>query len=184
MPSFPPRSWLPDSVVLVIPISKVTTPSEISFFICASAGVFKSLSDQFNDMEGGACRAFPILPILCLILSDLLILCTIRSGKENSRKEVKRSEKARAEDRQVGGDGSEDGTTHQDCSSCSIGRRAFDGDYRFASLSPNRSHGMLSRGCGAQPDAFRTGKEAHEPWRNGIPLWSFLIFLVLDRCSH
>src|SRR5882724_1356908 len=102
---------------------------------------------QFNDMEGGACRAFPILPILCLILSGLLILCTIRSGEEYSRKEVKLSEKARAEDRQVTSDGSEDGISQQDCSSCSIGRRAFDGDYRVASLSPNRSHGMLSRGC-------------------------------------
>src|SRR6267154_2805556 len=101
-----------------MPISKVTTPSEISFFICASAGLFKSLSDQFNDMEGGACRAFPILPILCLILSGLLILCTIRSGEEYSRKEVKLSEKARAEDRQVSSDGSEDGISQQDCSSC------------------------------------------------------------------
>src|SRR5438132_5387031 len=113
MPSFPPRSWLPDSVVLVIPISKITTPSEISFFICASAAktAFKSLADQSKDMEGGACRGFPILPILCLILSDLLILCTIRSGEEYSRKEVKPSEKA--EDCQVGGDGSEDGTSQQ-----------------------------------------------------------------------
>src|SRR3989440_8325421 len=109
-----------------MPISKVTTPSEISFFICASAGLFKSLADQSKDMEGGACRAFPILPILCLILSGLLILCTIRSDGEYSRKEVKPSEKACAEDCQVGGDGSEDGTSQQDRSSRSIGRRAFD----------------------------------------------------------
>src|SRR5437762_1799083 len=37
MPSLPTRSWPPESVVVVIPISKVTTPSQISFFICASA---------------------------------------------------------------------------------------------------------------------------------------------------
>src|SRR5260370_34561645 len=151
-----------------MPISKVTTPSEISFFLVAPAGLFKSLSYQFNDMEGGACRAFPILPILCLILSGLLILCTIRSGEEYSRKEVKLSEKARAEDRQVTSDGSEDGISQQDCSSCSIGRRAFHGDFRGSSPSPNRSHGMLSLGCCAQPHSFLTGEGVHVRWSHGI----------------
>ena len=63
--------------MLVIGTSKVNVPSKISFFICASA-VFESFANQSKDTEGGACRAFPILPILCLILSVLLILYTIR----------------------------------------------------------------------------------------------------------
>jgi hypothetical protein len=51
--------------------------------MCASAdqAAFKSVADQSKDMKGGACRAFPILPILCLILSCIRILCTIWSGE-------------------------------------------------------------------------------------------------------
>src|SRR5208337_66853 len=39
MPSFPPRSWLPDNVVVVIPISKDTSPSESSFFMFGSSSL-------------------------------------------------------------------------------------------------------------------------------------------------
>jgi hypothetical protein len=53
------RSGSPGSVIVTMPIGKVTTPSEISFFICASTAKvsFKSLADQSKDIEGGACRA-------------------------------------------------------------------------------------------------------------------------------
>src|SRR5262249_28086442 len=43
----------------------------------ATHAAFKNLSTHSKDRQGGAGRAFPILPILCLILSGVLILCTI-----------------------------------------------------------------------------------------------------------
>src|SRR5205807_499576 len=93
------------------------------------------------------------------------------------------SDKACPEDRLIS-DGSGDRISQQDRSACSIGRRAFHRNCRFDSLSPNASHGVLSRCCRTQPHGFRTGKETHKPRRDSIPLRSFVILFILDRCSH
>jgi AraC-like DNA-binding protein len=45
-------------------------------------------SYESNDTEGEIPRAFPILPILCLILFNFLILCTISPGPEYASQEV------------------------------------------------------------------------------------------------
>src|SRR6267143_4246045 len=93
------------------------------------------------------------------------------------------SDKACPEDRLIS-DGSGDRISQQDRSACSLGRRAFHCNCRFDSLSPNASYGVLSRCCRSQPNGFRTGKETHKPRRDSIPLRSFVILLILDRCSH
>jgi hypothetical protein len=117
-------------------------------------------------------------PVVC---SDFVHGLVWRVVPYEKRKST--GDKACPEDRLIS-DGSGDRISQQDRSACSIGRRAFHGNCRFDSLSPNASHGVLSRCCRTQPHGFRTGKETHKPRRDSIPLRSFVILLILDRCSH
>src|SRR5260370_42528403 len=78
-----------------------------------------------KDTECRSGCAFPILPILCLILSNVLILCTFRLASSTLRKEEKTSDKACTEDRHIS-NGSGHRISQQERSACSIGRRAFN----------------------------------------------------------
>src|SRR5207237_2283394 len=71
MPSFPPRSSPPELVVVVIPISKVNKPSEISLFtfgssslvpslpLCSAAGLTQGMQPRHRSKSSSALQ-FPL----------------------------------------------------------------------------------------------------------------------------